>query len=345
MIYLLKSAEYENNKFFFSLKIGYTNDEETDITKNKRLFTYFAHHRSIELLHIIPNGTEEQEKKLHYKFRKYLWVGDEWYYYSNEIVNYIKSVTLEELDKLPIKKINIKDSKKFKKIKRDLKCILEYSYNNKEEIDSALLEAFSNIRGKITNESILKYLEFQGKDFSKYYEVQKRIEAEDFGLDRETNHKVSEFLKHYQQTTTKLDKLKLLCSLGEIDDTKEILNLVLDQLQESDQVKSYFVNLGFKRIKELGFNLSRLNKALGIISFSPELLQEKIYSEFKEGDEILWSEIKNKLTNIYSEIQYEKTPKAINIKEFFEVKEYSTSEIIEGKRQRYKGYKLIKKLK
>ena len=42
MIYLLKSPEAkklenEEYEFFFSLKIGYTDDENTDLKKNKRL--------------------------------------------------------------------------------------------------------------------------------------------------------------------------------------------------------------------------------------------------------------------------------------------------------------------
>ena len=159
------------------------------------------------------------------------------------------------------------------------------------------------------------------------------------------NIRVSEFLKYYQKTTLKLDRLKLLCELFESDDTCEIFNLVLDQLQDSDQVKSYIVNLGIKRIKELGFNLSRLNKELGIVAFSPELLQEKIYSEFKEGDKRTLVDIKETLKSIYSSINYKKTPKAVDIGEYFEIKMYSGSEIINGKRQRIRGYNLIKKLK
>lgn len=342
MIYLLKSAEYENGKFFFSLKIGYTNDEETNILKNKRLSAYLSHHRSIELIHIILNGTEEQEQKLHFKFNKYLWKGDEWYYYNNKIINYIKSASLNDLDKLPTKYPKIKDSRKFKNIKRELKEILGYVYKNTEEIDSALVDAFLNIKEKITGDSVLEYLKSQGKDFSKYYEIQQRIKTEDFGLDEETSHKISEFLRGYQTLTRKGDKLRMLC---ELEMPEGAMKLILNQLQDSDQVKSYIVNLGIKRIKELGFNLSRLNKELGIVAFSPELLQEKIYSEFREGEKLLLVEIKDKLTDVYFSINYQKTPKAIDIKEFFEVKEYMTTIIIEDKKKRVHGYELIKKLK
>ena len=95
MIYLLKSPEarkLENGEyeFFFSLKIGYTDDETPDLKKNKRLNQYFIHHRSIELLHVIPNGMEEQEKKLHYKFRGFRWDNsNEWYIYDQSIIDVV----------------------------------------------------------------------------------------------------------------------------------------------------------------------------------------------------------------------------------------------------------------
>lgn len=343
MIYLLKSAEYENNKFFFSLKIGYTNDEETDVLKNRRLSAYLAHHRSIELIHIIPNGTDKQEQKLHFKFNKYLWKGDEWYYYNDEMINYIKSASLNDLDKLPTKCSNVKDSRKFKNIKRELKDILGYAYKTIEEIEFALIDAFLNIKGKITGDSVLEYLKSQGKDFSKYYEIQQKIETEDFGLsNKETNHKISDFLRGYQTLTRKGDKLRMLC---ELDMPEGAMELILNQIQDSDHIKSYYINLGPKRIRELGYNSTLIEKELGIVIFSPELLQEKIYSDFREGEKLLLVEIKDKLTDVYSSISYQKTPKAIDIKEFFEVKEYMTTITIENKKKRVHGYELIKKLK
>ena len=159
------------------------------------------------------------------------------------------------------------------------------------------------------------------------------------------NNQVSEFLKHYQTTTIKKDKLKMLCELKDVDETGEVINLVLDQLQDSDELKSFCINLGTDRIKSLGYNVTLIRKELDIAVFSPELLQEKIYSEFNEGDKILWSDIKQKLFEIYSSINYKKSPKAIDIKEFFDVKEYMTTVIIDGKKKRPSGYELIKKLK
>ena len=160
------------------------------------------------------------------------------------------------------------------------------------------------------------------------------------------NNEVSEFLKHYQSITIKKERLKMLCGLNEVDETGEVINSVINQLQDSDKLKSYYINLGPQRIKELGYNSTLIEKELGIVIFSPELLQEKIYSEFNEGDKILLSDAKNRLTEIYSLINYKKTPKAKDLEEFFEVKNIvSYEKKADGGRKQIKGYELIKKLK
>lgn len=160
------------------------------------------------------------------------------------------------------------------------------------------------------------------------------------------NNEASEFLKHYQSITIKKERLKMLCRLSEIDEMGEVINSVINQLQDSDKLKSYYINLGPERIKELGYNSTLIEKELGIVIFSPELLQEKIYSEFNEGDKILLSDAKNRLTEIYSLINYKKTPKAKDLEEFFEVKNIvSYEKKVDGSRKQIKGYELIKKLK
>lgn len=106
MIYLIRSAECREKEdgeieFFLSLKIGYTEDETQDLMKNKRLFSLFTGHRSIKLIATIPGATEEHEKKLHYRFKDFLWDGNEWFYYKDEIVDFIKNSTLERLNNMP----------------------------------------------------------------------------------------------------------------------------------------------------------------------------------------------------------------------------------------------------
>ena len=83
---------------------------------------------------------------------------------------------------------------------------------------------------------------------------------------------------------------------------------------------------------------------MGIVVFSPELLMESIYSDFKEGDRISLSKIKSRLSLIYSSINYNSTPKANDLERWFEVKNIKVSEedLKTGKKKQVRAYELLK---
>ena len=152
------------------------------------------------------------------------------------------------------------------------------------------------------------------------------------------NQEVSEFLRVYTGLTTIYDKLKLLCEYGLSSDA---INIVLGQIADSDEIKSYYTSLGPQRLKSLGYNLTKIKKELGIVTFSQELLESSIYSEFKIGDKLKMSEIKNMLGKIYSSINYDATPKATDLENYFEVKRCKVTDKITKLRENY--FEIIKK--
>ena len=152
------------------------------------------------------------------------------------------------------------------------------------------------------------------------------------------NQEVSEFLRIYTGLTTIYDKLKLLCEYGLSSDA---INIVLGQIADSDEIKSYYTSLGPQRLKSLGYNLTKIKKELGIVTFSQELLESSIYSEFKIGDKLKMSEIKNMLGKIYSSINYDATPKATDLENYFEVKKCKVTDKITKLRENY--FEIIKK--
>ena len=84
MIYLIKSAGYdENENLIHLLKIGYTEDNNRD----RRFNAYKLHNPTCKILYELPELTEEDEKNIQYKFRKYLYIdyGREWFEYNYEI--------------------------------------------------------------------------------------------------------------------------------------------------------------------------------------------------------------------------------------------------------------------
>ena len=152
------------------------------------------------------------------------------------------------------------------------------------------------------------------------------------------NQEVSGFLKVYTGLTTIYDKLKLLCEYGL---TQDAINIVLGQISDSDEIKSYYTTLGPVKLKSLSYNSTKVKNYLGIVTFSQELLEATIYNEFKVGDKITLSGIKDRLGYLYKSIGYDATPKAKDLENYFEVKNSSVYE--DGKK--IKCYTIIGKNK
>ena len=155
------------------------------------------------------------------------------------------------------------------------------------------------------------------------------------------NQEISDFLKEYQELGTFKAKLKMLCEYGFSD---EVIGIVLDQIGEHDNIKSYYLALGPQKLKALNYNKTYIEKELGIVTFSQELLESSIYSEFKVGDKITLADIKSRLEYLYSFISYKSVPKATDLVNYFEIKECLVSEIsANGIKKRVRGYELLKR--
>ena len=78
-------------------------------------------------------------------------------------------------------------------------------------------------------------------------------------------------------------------------------------------------------------------------TFNQELLESSIYSEFKIGDKLALSIIKDRLEYLYNSIGYNKTPKAKDLENYFNVKESSARVEIDGIKKIVKVYNIISK--
>lgn len=346
MIYLIQSSGYmvgENNSisYFQLLKIGYTENSNSE----HRFSQYKSHNPTCQILYTIPEGTEEQEKKLHYKFKDLLYegYGREWFKYSEDIVDYIKSVTPEELNNLPcppISRIKYRLAKEIVSSTIILNNILEKS----EKVNKFIERMINDLGKEISEEDvIIEYLtghpEINQKDLELY--LLKRSEKEVvYSTDETINKEVSDFIKVYDSYKTRYDKLRILCEYGL---SKDAVKIVLGRISDSDDIKSYYTVLGPEKLYSLGYSVTKIKRALGVVVFSDELLYDSIYSEFKVGDRLSLSFIKSKLSLIYSSVNYRLTPKANDIVKWFEIKEVSLFDKKEdGSRRRIKAYELIK---
>jgi hypothetical protein len=154
------------------------------------------------------------------------------------------------------------------------------------------------------------------------------------------NRDVTRFLCIYDTLTTIYDKLKMLC---EYPVSREVIDLVLHQIADSDEVKSYYLALSPQKLKALSYNSSRIKKELGIVTFSLELLNNTIHQNFNPGEKYTLANLKTKLGDLYSSISYTAVPKANDILNYFEVKEFKSTEVIDGEKKRVRGYELLKR--
>ena len=152
------------------------------------------------------------------------------------------------------------------------------------------------------------------------------------------NQEVSSFMRVYESLTTIHDKLQMLC---ECTFNKIVIDIILSQISDSDEIKSYYLALPKEKLRALSYNSTKIKKELGIVTFSQELLKECIFREFHVGDKLLLSDIKSRLSTLYKSINYNKSPKAVDILEFFTVKEFKTTVLVDGKKKRSIGYLII----
>lgn len=336
MIYLIKSAGYdENENLIHLLKIGYTEDNNRD----RRFMSYKLHNPTCKILYEIPSLSEDIEKRIQYKFKDLLYseYGREWFYYSEDIINFFKDIDSIDLESLP--KNPIRGSKDFKKIKNECREVLSYFFNSKDTEDY-LKNIISKVKDQLTRDYVLEYLRDDSsigpEGVDRYLNYLKCLETGIYCEDDIVNREVSEFLKVYIGLNTIYDKLKLLCEYGLSQDG---IDIVLGQIADSDEIKSYYTTLGSSKLKSLSYNSAKIKNHLGVVTFSQELLESSIYSEFKVGDKITLSDIKSRLEVLYKSINYDKVAKAKDLENYFEVKNSSIYE--NGKK--VKCYIIIKK--
>ena len=195
------------------------------------------------------------------------------------------------------------------------------------------------VKNKLVLVNEIRAFQIQQVDYRDRFSVFSSIKS-NLTKDDIVNRDVTRFLCIYETLTTMLEKFKMLC---EYPVSREVIQIVLDQIADSDEVKSYYLTLGPDRLKKLHYNITNIRRELGIVTFSPELLVNTITLNFNPGEKYSLANLKNKLGELYSSINYTANPKANDILNYFEVKEYKSTETIDGVKKRVRGYELLKR--
>lgn len=325
MIYLIETTYYnkETKKVLDLIKLGYTEDSRKDI----RFMAYKMHNPGFKLLYEIPNLSEDVEKRVQYKFRNLLYseYGREWFYYSDDIINFFRDIDKIDLESLP--KSPMSERRKYWKLNKLVKNVVYWvsvipKESKRDYIEKIIEDLGSNLKNI---QDILNYIEkdYGSESTLEYRKMIERKETKKYCNDDIINQEVSSVLYEFERKTTYYDKMKLLCNTNL---SKEALELILAQISEEDDIKSHFLALGPEKIKALGYNMTKIRRELGIVIFNKELLINTIFTNFNVGDRMINSKIKEKLKSLYTSISYTAAPKATDLLDFFEIKKCKISD-------------------
>ena len=325
MIYVIK-VEY---KVCIVLKIGYTADKNS----KKRFESYKNHNPFFEILFTIPGGTEEDERNLHYKFKSYLRSGREWISYEQDILEFFTTHTTKE-SLTEIKRENCDEFFKYKK--KYINPVLHNLKVNMIEYITVQENLLNKIKSLRYESAINNYFK------TNYPDV-------DFNTPEIISKEVQKILQEFENQQYFTGKMKYLYSLNMDEDiAKQVLNNIYDT-----HYSKYYWTIPAGRAGTLHYQKGELEKEYQAI-MHPELIPTKdkedlekkekaksiIISSFLPENKYLKSDIKETLRKIYEDLGYNKTPKASDLEEYFELHPYQIKNKETSKKDN--GFKILK---
>ncbi len=170
------------------------------------------------------------------------------------------------------------------------------------------------------------------------FDIQKRDYADRFSVFNALNKLVdtedlNEYLKTIYSFKATADKYKYLCSLPE----QTVLS-ILPHLPSNFQ--NYYTVLGPERMRALWYNVTFMKKEYDSIIGNQGIdIKSIIQGSFTIGEKITKAEVKKRLGEIYDIAGYKKTPKAVDLGEYFIINTVDIKNEKTGKRD--KGYLIV----
>ena len=339
MIYVILSSAFKNGsntEYESLLKIGYCRDDREKV----RTAIYITENPTIKTLFTISGGTEQDEKNLHHHFRKYLKYRNEWFSYEQEILDFFTTHTtkesLEELD------LHLSQNKLIKLQKERNAKFLE----NKQKYINPILhslgevEIIEYIKKQEELVEVLDNLFLTSSDIDSYF--RSNYPSINFDIPEKLSENTQKILQEFEEQQYFTGKMKYLYSLNMDED---VAKQVLDNIYDTSYSK-YYWTISAGRAGSLNYQSGKLEEEYQAIT-NPEdtsildtKLKNKIISTFSLNARYSKSSIKARLERIYTNLKYDKTPKANDLEQYFELKECKVLNSDTGKRDA--GFEIIK---
>ena len=334
MIYVLESAGFDENKNFIKLiKLGFTDNW------TKRYATYLLHNPTIVPLFLIEGGDTTDEFSLRQYFQKYQYslYGNEWFYYSEKILEFFsKNTTIEKIresiptlsSSLPLGKsvighvASIIGDVVLNVDYDQLVCELQsHKFIDISQVLCFIRDTYTEVADNIIDQIIA------------WYSIKRKLRKGIHVAYSVEEGQVLDFMYRLRKVESFYSQMELLCT-EEFSETA--LPMVLNQLPV--RIKRFYSELGPSECKRCGYNSTRMSIALNRPKLE-KIIKEIVHKEFTVGNKYSLAEIKARLIDIYKNLGYKRHPKATDILDWLEVE--STSFRINGKK--VGGFLIIKK--
>lgn len=177
--------------------------------------------------------------------------------------------------------------------------------------------------------------DIQQIDYADRFTVFNKILGGGCNIVQEQSMEVQVFVQNFMALPT-VKRLKYLCTTQE-QFTPEEWEYIFSEIPNF--YRNVYLGLGPERCKALGYNYSRVKADYEAKFFDMNLIKKEIFASFPIGLKITSGEAKNKLRDIYKKYGYNKTPKATDLEEYFELKDTKAKDSETGKFTR--GYEVI----
>ena len=295
-----------------------------------------------DVLFTYDGVTEDDERRLLQFFSKYQ-VGEErnWFVWNDEIYNFFLShSTIEEVRSyLPQLQLTKKQIMYYQNLITPIVNIMvdnkigvsEEAYREKTncQVASQLLDYF--VRGDRYFDSQQKFLDYLQQNLREG-EISFILRA------LEVMKVVDKEVEEFNNVSFYVGKMKYVCNAGKTM-IKECFDLFLNRIPLS--FKKYYLTLGPGRCSTVGYQRGEMEKVyLGLIKNQTIDIRSEILKHFEVGKRYTLPFIREKLKEIYENLGYTKFPKAVDLKEYFELKICMV--LIGDTGKRINGYELLK---
>ena len=173
--------------------------------------------------------------------------------------------------------------------------------------------------------SEIRAFEMQQTDYADRFTVINTIQTK--GLTGDVNKPISDLADKFKELKDVVSRLQFIVALGDEGLTSDELDLFFSYVP--NKYKGYYDVLGFEGIKACKCQESYIKRKIDSLcgnSQKEDKIKEEIYRLFKVGNRYIKSDIKTTLKDLYERMGYQKTAKASDLQEYFEVKGILTSD-------------------